>query len=255
MIDLEAPLATLPDVELSTHDFLAALRRTLRLHPLLLEALAETVTIQAARAAGLSVSSEALQQAANRFRRQHGLRSPDQVHTWLREHGLRMIDFEAMLEHTLLVDRFRQHLSEGRLEEHVAAQPDRYAHARVSHIAVPSEGLARELLARILDEGADFADLASRYAQPGPESSRANAIVMRAELPAGVAEVVFQARPDSVVGPVATQHGWLLFHVHERLPLEFDESTKARARQDLFDSWLAERLAPVRIDLSGLDQP
>jgi parvulin-like peptidyl-prolyl isomerase len=247
-------MATLPDVSLSLGELLVFLRRRSHLKSPLLEALSEKLIRLAAREAGLSVSTEELQQAANRFRQQQGLRTAEDTHAWLQQNGLRLIDLEALLEQAQLGEKFRNHLTEGRLEEHWAAEADRYARARISHFTVPTEGLARELLARIHSDGADFDELAQQHALPG-SGARGNGVVMRTELPAEVADVVFRARPDSVVGPVSSQQGWHLFHVHERLPPQRDEPTMARIRQDLFNDWLRERLANVRIDLSGLDQP
>jgi parvulin-like peptidyl-prolyl isomerase len=145
-------------------------------------------------------------------------------------------------------------LATGHTEERFAAEPHRYARVRISQCVVPAEGLARELLARIQDDGAEFAELARQHGQPGSGVEQSGAVVLRAQLPASVAEVVFQARPDSVVGPVATPQGWHLFHVHELLPPRLDEPARAWIRQELFDGWLRKRLADVRIDVSGLDQ-
>lgn len=255
MPDLYAPVATLPDVGLTFHELLASLRRQFRLRPLVLEALAEKAILQAARETGLSVSAEELQQAANRFRQQHGLRAAEDTHAWLQQNGLRVIDLEARLEQALLVEKFRNHLTDGRIQERCAAEADRYARARISYFTVPSEGLARELLARIRDDGADFAEVAQQHARADSAAAGTSVLVMRADLSAGMGDVVFQARPDSVVGPVPGPQGWHLFHVHELLPPQLDEPTMARIRQDLLDGWLRERIAQARVDLSGLDEP
>jgi parvulin-like peptidyl-prolyl isomerase len=245
----------LPDSSVNLSELFASLRRKLRLKPLLLETLAEKVIRQAAHKAGLSVSAEELQQAANRFRQQQGLRTAADTHTWLEQNGLRVMDLEAMLEQVLLTEKFRKHLTDERLVERFAADPGRYARARISYITVPSEGLARELLARIHDDGVDFADVARQQFRPVSGATGSRVLVMRAELAADVAEVIFQATPDSVAGPVPGQHGWRLFHVHELLPAQLDEATSARIRQEVFEGWVRALLATARIDLSGLDQP
>lgn len=249
MTDLQLPAAQLPDVDLSFHELLASLRRHVRLQPLLLEALAEKVSLQAAREAGLTVSTEELQQAANLFRQQRGLRAAQAMHSWLQDNDLRVIDLEGTLEQALLLEKFRRHLAAARLQEHFAAAANRYARVQLNYFTVPAEGLARELLARIQDDGADFAELARQH-----DEMKNDTVVMRADLSAAVAEAVFKARPDSVVGPVHVERGWQLFHVHAIQPPQLDDATRARIEQDLFDRWLRERLTDVRIDLSGLDE-
>jgi parvulin-like peptidyl-prolyl isomerase len=247
-------MATLSNMSLSLGELLAYLRRTSRIKPLLLEALAEKMIRQAAQEAGLAVSKEELQQAANRFRQQRGLRTAEDTQAWLRQNGMRLIDLEARVEQTLLVDKFRHHLTDRRLQDRFRAEAARYARVRISHFTVAAEGLARELLVRIQDEGADFVDLARQHAQPGSAVCGSGVVAMRADLANATADVVFQARPDSGAGPVQGTQGWQLFHVHELLPPQLDEPTMARIRQELFDGWLREQLAPVQIDLSKLDQ-
>lgn len=251
----QLPVVTLSNSTLSLYELLTSLRRRLRLKPLLLEALTEKLLITAAHEAGLSVSAAELQQATNRFRQQQGLRTAADTHAWLQQNGLRAIDLEAMLEQALLVAQFRKRLTDEWLEKHFAAEKDRYARARISHFTVAAEGFARELLARIEHDGANFAELARQHARPGSAAMGDHVVVLRDGLPAAVAEVVFQAKRDSVVGPVASQHGWRLFHVHELLPPQLDEPTTAQIRQHIFADWLRERLANARMDLSGLDQP
>jgi hypothetical protein len=142
-LDPQTTLATLPDISLSLTELLASLRRTGRLLPLVQDALGEKVIQHAARQAGLAVSADELQQAANRFRQQRGLRSTEDTRAWLAQHGLRLIDLEAMLEQSLLTDALRNHSTAGRLEERFAANTDRYARARISHFGVASEGPTR----------------------------------------------------------------------------------------------------------------
>jgi parvulin-like peptidyl-prolyl isomerase len=238
------------DLSLNTEELLASLRRSFRLKPLVLEALAEKLIRRACQEAGLAVSTEELQQAANRFRQQQGLRTIDTTNAWLEHNGLRVFDLEAMLEQTLLAAKFRNHLAEGLLETHFAANADRYVRARISYFTVPTEGLARELLARIRDDGADFAELARQHA--GSEAAT-HRVVMRADLPTNLADLVLRARPDSVTEPVPGPGGWRLFHVHERLPAQLDELTAVRIRHDILAGWLGARLAHVSLDSSFLN--
>jgi hypothetical protein len=133
-------LATAGDLSLSLGVWLASLRYGLRLQPLLLEALAEKAIRQAAAEANLSVSTEELQQAANRFHQKHRFRTAQDTHAWLQQNSLRVIDFEAMLEQTLLAEKFRSHLAERQTEERLAGEPDRYARARSANARSPLKG-------------------------------------------------------------------------------------------------------------------
>jgi parvulin-like peptidyl-prolyl isomerase len=148
---------------LSLRDFLPSLRQRLLLRPLLLEAATEKRVLDAAREQGLTVSAAELQQAADRFRHRHGLTSAQQTQQWLAGEALTAEDFEAGLERELLVAKLRRHLTQPRVAEHFAAHRDRYTSARLRRILVATEGEARELLAQVRDEGADFAELARQH--------------------------------------------------------------------------------------------
>src|SRR5262245_14073864 len=97
-------IATADGSGVSPADCLRFLQRQVRLPTLALQVLADRVVSQAARQAGLDVGDEDLQQAADRFRKRHGLSSAELTHRWLGEQGWSVADFEASLEHDLLLD-------------------------------------------------------------------------------------------------------------------------------------------------------
>ncbi len=250
MLDSQTVLVSAGTTSLSLGDLLRSLHQQQRLRPLLLEALAEAIILDAGRAAGLSVSDTDLQSAADRFRQRRGLSSAEQTRAWLAREGLSVADFESALQRDLLVARFRLHLTQPHLAGHFAAHRDQYARARLRQLVAASEGEARELLTQVEDEGADFIDLARQHSLAGPAAQAT--LLHRRALPAAIAQALFAARPGSVVGPFATPQGFCLFLVEELLPAELDEQTAEAIRQELFDAWLHQRLREARIDLSWL---
>src|SRR5262249_32874150 len=79
---LDAPMASLPGVELSPGALLKILPWQGQLRPLVLEALADRLVQVEARRAGLSVAAADLQAAADLFRRRHGLSAAADSHAW-----------------------------------------------------------------------------------------------------------------------------------------------------------------------------
>ena len=257
MQDLPSTIvASVPGTSLSLAEFFQTLGRSGRLKSLLVRALAEKRILEAARRDGLTITDAELQQASDRRRRHLGLIGAAQTTAWLAEEGLTLDDFEAGLERDLLLSRFETRLDQARVAEHFAAHADRYARTRLGQLVVASEGSARELLTQ-MEEGQDFADLARTHSLHEPSGSVGGGlgVVCRADLPSAVADVVFAARPGTVVGPIVTDRGITLFHVEALLPAELDEATTARIRKEMFDAWLREQLAEVRIDLGWLDSP
>jgi putative peptide maturation system protein len=257
MTDLKTTVvARAGDVPLTLHGFLTGLRQGRQLRGLLQRAVVEHCVVTAARAAGLTISDEELQRAADLFRRSRGLHSAEQTRAWLAAEGLTLDDFEATLERDLLVARFRDHLTSRRLADHFAAGKERYRRARLRQIVAGSEGAARELLAQLQDEGRDFAELARAHSLHGPSRLAGGSlgVVRLGALPPALAGPMSAARAGDVVGPLATEQGFVLVLVEELLSPELDDETAAAIRAELFDAWLAEQLRGATIDLSWLDR-
>jgi parvulin-like peptidyl-prolyl isomerase len=254
MTDLRSVVVSSGGLSLSLRDWLVYLKQRGRLLPLLRQGAVDHVVARRAAEAGLAVTAAELQAAANAFRRRHGLTSAADTHAWLARQRLTVDDFERSLEADLLAAKFRDHLTRDHLPSHFAAYRERYARARLRQIIVASEGTARELLAQVADEGRDFAELARAHSLDNASRPTGGSLgaVPRLALPASAADVIFRAKPGSVVGPVPTDRGFALFLVEELLPAELDEEMAALIRRELFDAWLAEQLRDVRIDLSWL---
>src|SRR5262249_8421987 len=120
MMDLQSTtVASCAAGDLSAGELLLGLRRR-RLRGLGLEILQEKLVRQAAQAAGVTVSDADLQKATDRFRFRLGLTGSQQTRAWLESEGLTEEDLEAIVEHELLRDRLRRHLTEPRLADHFA---------------------------------------------------------------------------------------------------------------------------------------
>jgi hypothetical protein len=157
MTDQKQPSVSLGDVSLSLGDWLVALRRQAQLQPLLRAAVIEPFLVAQAEQAGLSVSAEQLQQAADAFRRQLGPPSADQFRSWLDRQRRSVLDFEDALERDLLIEKLKDHLTRDRIAVHFETNQAGNARAHLSLILVGREDQARELVTQIREEGRDFA--------------------------------------------------------------------------------------------------
>jgi parvulin-like peptidyl-prolyl isomerase len=256
MPDLTMPIAAAGSTTLTLAEFLSALHRRQLLRPLLLEATVEKRLVEMARQAGLEISTEHLQQAVNRFRQQRGLRAVNQTDHWLAAQGLTLPDLETTLESDLLIVRLEERLTATPATDYFAANPDDFTRIRLRVLVVASEGEARELLSQLSDDGWAFADLARQHSLHLPSRAAGGSLapLCRCELPPDVARAVASAAPGAVIGPLPGEKGFSLFLVEELLPADLNPPTMSLIRRHLFDAWLHERLAEVRLDLSWLDQ-
>ena len=135
---------------------LQKLQRGGRLAPLIQEVLADQVIREHARAAGLAVTSDELQEAADSFRRRHGLLTAADTQAWMTGRGLSLDDFEAGLEEDLLALKVRQHVAAEQVEPYWAANQSGYERLRLALVMVGREELAREVAIQVREDGRDL---------------------------------------------------------------------------------------------------
>jgi peptidylprolyl isomerase len=212
---------------------------------------ADRAVTDAAAAAGLAVTDAELQQAANRFRLRHGLSSAEATRRWLAEQHLTPDEWERALEHDLLAVKFRDHLFAADGEVYFAAHRDRYARVRLRRVVAATDGLAREYLAQVTEDGRPFEELAAGRATAPAAGDLGE--VFRGRVPAAVADAAFAAPVGEVVGPFPGPDGFELYQVLDRRPPELDPPTAAAVRDDLCGDWARERLDGVAVRVTGPD--
>jgi hypothetical protein len=111
MTDLTSIAAFIAGSTLSLADWLAHLKQRGQLRPLLRQAAIEQFLVDQARQAGLTVSTEELQQAADAFRQCNRLNSAEQTNAWLAQQRLSVLDLETTLERDLLIAKLKDHLA------------------------------------------------------------------------------------------------------------------------------------------------
>jgi hypothetical protein len=247
---LDTPIASLPGVRLSLGELLSKLRLRGQLEPLVREALAEQLLQEQARQAGLSVTVEELQVAADAFRRRHGLSTAADTHAWLAGWGLSVDDFEAGLESPLLAARLRQHLTAGQVDEHFAAHQAELEQLQFAQVLVERDDLAGELASQIRDEGRGLEDVAREH---GLQVAQRRLLCK--ELNGPLADALASAPTAELVGPVGTPEGFALAVIEERRPAELDAAARQRIQDELFESWLAERMKEAVFDLEMVGTP
>jgi parvulin-like peptidyl-prolyl isomerase len=164
-----------------------------------------------------------------------------------------MGEWQAGLELDVLTRRVQDAVTEKKIEAYFAQHLLSFEHVTISHLLVPDENLARELMAQIEEDGADFYALARRYstdAATRPASGYLG-IVRRGELTPAAQAAVFGAQPGEVVGPFETRASWRLVRVEDVHPASLDDLTREEIKNTLFREWLAAQRenTPIRTPL------
>jgi len=208
---------------------------------------------QAAVAAGISVTNEEIQQAADSFRAKRDLCDPKRTNRWLARHYLSSAEWESLLEDEIIRVKLRNALTAGRVEKYFAEQRLSFDAATISRIVVKEENIARELRAQIVEDDADFYSLARTHSidiSTRPAGGYAG-LARRSEMEPAMESAVFGAQPGKTVGPLKTYSGWQLLKIEAIHLATLDDSLRETIKSLLFDEWLAaERLkAKIAIPL------
>jgi parvulin-like peptidyl-prolyl isomerase len=245
MNPLDTVIASLAGSRLTLGGLLKRLQVHARLGPLVREALARQYLLDQARAAGLSATTEELQQAANAYRRRAGHNTAADTHAWLARHGLSVEDFEAGLEEDLLAAKLRQQPSAARVEAHFATHQADHERLQVGLLLGEREDLARELASQVRDEGRDLDAVAAEHGLPVSRRQ-----LLRKELGEALAPALAAAKDGEVVGPVATPEGFALARIEQRHEPVLDPALRQAIQQELFEKWLADATREAALDLA-----
>lgn len=211
---------------------------------------------QAAAERDITVTDDELQQAADDFRLEYDLNTAEATEQWLAERHLTFEDWETLIESNLVKRKLREALTKGRVEQHFVENRLSFDSAAISRIIVGDEGVARELRAQIIEEGADFHTLARQYSiddSTKPAGGFAG-LVGRMEMEAVVEASIFGAQPDQIIGPLKTDDGWQLIKVESLYPAKLDDSMRETIKSLLFEEWLTERRRKAQINIPLLEE-
>jgi foldase protein PrsA len=252
MSDLKAiVVASVNGTELSLHDLLHTLKLQGQLTPLIGKAVVEKVIASAAAKESIEVSDAELQKAVDAFRMRRGLNKAADTERWLAVNRLAAADLEEGLERDLIRQKLADKVTHDQIEKTFAQNRARFDRARLRQIVVDKEGIAHELLSRIQEEAADFADLARQYSidERTRESGGSLGIVHRTGMPPAIEAAVYSAKSGDVVGPVKTDTGYALIQVEEILAGRLDGPTAAAIQQNLFRTWITQEVQKGQVEV------
>src|SRR5262249_6743871 len=148
--------------------------------------------------AGMPVRGEALQAAADAFRRAHGLRTASATRAWLDGQGLTAGDFETGLEERLLAAKLKHHQTAAQAVESFSARRTDCERLQVAQVLVDRDDLALELASQVQAEGRDLEEV--RSASAPNTAPRASPTSPRCLPSRGSDDRLCPAAPDPVRG-------------------------------------------------------
>ncbi|MFN9623860.1 MAG: peptidylprolyl isomerase [Cyanobacteriota bacterium] len=216
-----------------------ALWAVLARHQILLPLLRQTVLAETL--AGVTLSPEEQRQAQKDWLQQKGIQSPEQLQAHLTNHG--MVEADALWQAELPL-RIRHHCHAHflhRAEQRFLSRKQQLDSVIYSLLRVRGEALAHELYLRISEGEADFAELATTYAE-GPEQATRGVVgpVPLLQAHPTLANVLRTSQPGELRPPFSIEHWWLVVRLESLQTATFDDAMQNRMTHELFEEWVEE---------------
>jgi parvulin-like peptidyl-prolyl isomerase len=249
-------MTTLLKVNGETINIAAAVRQSM-LHnsTFLRDTIRNAVIRQYADKQNIRNSDAELQLAADELRYNRGLEAVESVTQWMRENHQTPLALQDGIDTMLLNNKVRNSIAEEKLQAYYAEHKLEYEAAELYSIRVDSESKAKELLAQLNDEGADFHVLAREHSQDENSRHLGGFVgrLSRSEMTGVVAAAVFAPRPAPVIGPVKTEQGWNLFKVTKIHKPTYEES-KDRVQVAVMEQLVGKLIAEARVEYPALEE-
>ncbi len=246
-------LLKIDDEVITTDDFVKLLRFTGALDGLLEDVVRDKLTVHAAKRAGITITTEELQERADEFRRVKGLHRAVDMNRYLDATKITLDDFEQYLSEMLYHEKMLEAV--GRTEavdEYFTLNAPKFDSIDISHIVVDSEGKAREIMAILEDDPEAFAELAREHSLADTrEEGGYVGRVLRGALRSDVEAKVFNAAEGELIGPFpsADESYFEVFLVNAKRPASLTGEAVAEVRRLLQDEWIAARAREHTIEI------
>ena len=201
----------------------------------------------------ITLTDAELQEAMDQFRAAKKLFKAQDTLQWLERHGMTHESLERYVADNAIVDKLRDRIAAGRVEEYFEQHAGDLDTARIARLEVRDEGHARALAGQIRTGRLDFFTAAQRCFLENAEGGAAVAsglftVIERRQATASLREQLFTSMPGQLIGPLPVETGYALLCVLEIVPARLDSRTRAVIKNILFDDWLAQRRREARIE-------
>ncbi len=246
-------LVKIDDEVISCEDFVKLLKFSGAFEGLLEDIVKDKLTVHAAKKAGLTITTEELQERADQLRRVKGLHRAVDMNRYLDSTGITLDEFEQYLTEMLYHEKMLERVgSDEAVDEYFNLNAPKFDSIDVSHIVADSEGKAREIMAILEDDPDSFEDLAREHSLADTrEDGGYVGRVLRGALRSDVEAKVFNASQGDLLGPFpsADESYFEIFLVTAKRPAALTEDTLAEVRRLLQDAWLAARAREHNIEI------
>jgi len=198
----------------------------------------------------VAVDPTHIEQAIVQLRIQNKLISSEYFETWLKEKNMSYDSLRKQIVTRLKVEKLMQKVTESKIETYFETNHKKLEKVALSRIVVASQEEAEKLKIQILEDNNHFGELAQKYSLT--DDRYVNGVMpplLIIQLPENTQETVLVTTPGTTIGPFSVEGGYCLLRVEQFIPATLDNLLKQQIRNQIFDQWLAEKLAQCEVRL------
>lgn len=201
-----------------------------------------------ARDRGIQVSELAVQQEADRYRRENALEHAADTMNWLNEQQVTPNEWEEGIRDRLMADHLSQHLFGQQIERAFAENRSNYESVVLYQVVVPYEQLAMELFYQIDEAEISFYEAAHLYDIDAERRRRCGfeGVLARWQIEPRLSPIIFGAQTQQVTQPVQLDDGFHLVWVEEFLEALLTDVISKEILDGYFQDWLQSELNHAR---------
>lgn len=198
------------------------------------------IIAKAVEEAGINITTQELQKAADEIRLLSKLNSADETFAWLESNSLSVDDFEEMIYSNVISSKLLQHLFANQVESYFYENQLDYASAIIYEVILEDHELAMELFYEIKEGESSFFDIAYQYIQDQELKRKCGYLgkVKRQEMKPEISAKIFEDNKRRVLKPIVTSKGIHLIKVEEIIQSELNDNIRYQILTNLFTNWL-----------------
>lgn len=180
--------------------------------------------------------------AFQQMRQATGLDSEEIYHDWLARQDLTARAFYEMAIRAWQIERFKSQHWENQLESYYLERKRQIDRVVYSLVRVRNPGMATEIYFRIEEGEASFEEIAEFYSEGEEKYTRG--MIGPIEIGQVHPEIALRlqtGQPGKIHYPIEFGEWSVLLRLDHWLPTPFDETTRQRLLDELFQEWLSER--------------
>lgn len=218
----------------------AFLKRSLQYKSIQQTILQQRIIRKVAQERGIAVDDTAVQQEAERQRRERRLERSSDTIAWLTDQEVTPEDWEDGIRDGLLANQLAEFLFSQDVERSFAENSLDFDRIVLYQIIVPYEPLALELFYEIEEDEISFYEAAHLYDIDESRRRRCGfeGVLYRWSLSTPIASAIFSAQPGQVLVPIHTDAGYHIVLAEEVIKAQLTPEIRQEVMQRMFQEWL-----------------